>query len=216
MPELRFQIEQVEPLRFAAVPQLVFRLRIVQRAPHLPIHSVALRCQLRIEPARRQYQPDEQSRLLDLFGEPHRWGETLRGLLWTHVYTTVPSFTAETVAELPVPCSYDFNVAATKYFYALAAGDVPLTLLFSGTMFYAADDGRLQVAQIPWDQEADFRLPVQVWRELMEHYYPNSAWLCLRRDIFDRLYAFKREHGLPTWEQALEQLLPVAAQGAQP
>lgn len=120
------------------------------------------------------------------------------------------------MAELPVPCSYDFNVAATKYFYALAAGDVPLTLLFSGTMFYAADDGRLQVAQIPWDQEADFRLPVQVWRELMEHYYPNSAWLCLRRDIFDRLYAFKREHGLPTWEQALEQLLPVAAQGAQP
>ena len=26
---------------------------------------------------------------------------------------------------------------------------------------------------------------------MMEHYYPNSAWLCLRKDIFDRLFAYK-------------------------
>jgi hypothetical protein len=213
-PNLHFQVEQAEPMRFAAAPQLVFRLRVTQRAGAAPalIHSIALRCQLRIEPARRRYQPGEQARLRDLFGEPHRWGETLRGLLWTHAYVTVPSFTGATQAELPVPCTYDFNVAATKYFYALEDGEVPLTLLFSGTVFHAADDGRLQVAQVPWDQEADFRLPVRVWQEMMDHYYPNSAWLCLRRDVFDRLDQFKRQHGLPTWEQALEQLLPATTE----
>ena len=177
MPELRFQVEHAEPLKFAATPQLVFRLRIAQPAgaAQVAIHSIALNCQLRIDPARRRYQPDEQARLSDLFGEPHRWGETLRSLLWTHTYVTVPSFNGETLAELPVPCTYDFNVAATKYFYALETGEVPLTLLFSGTIFYAADDGRLQVSQVPWDREADFRLPVHVWREMMDHYYPNSA-----------------------------------------
>ncbi len=41
----------------------------------------------------------------------------------------------------------------------------------------------------------------------MEHYYPNNAWLCLRKDVFDRLYEYKMHGGIPTWEQALEGLL---------
>ena len=99
----------------------------------------------------------------------------------------------------------------TKYFYALEAGEVPLTLLFSGTVFYAVN-GVLQIAQIPWDKEAAYRLPVQVWQTMMEHYYPNSAWLTLRRDVFDRLYQYKMQHGLPTWEHVVEALLPEKAQ----
>jgi hypothetical protein len=104
-----------------------------------------------------------------------------------------------------VPCTYDFNVAVTKYFDALDNGEVPLTLLFSGTVFY--ENGALQAAPIPWDREASYRLPVSVWRDMMEHYYPNSAWLCLRKDVFDRLYEYKRRRALATWEQALESLL---------
>jgi hypothetical protein len=65
----------------------------------------------------------------------------------------------------------------------------------------------LQVAQISWEKEARFRLPVQVWREMMEHYYPNSAWLCLGRDAFDLLADYKRRNSIPTWEQAMEMLL---------
>ena len=106
-----------------------------------------------------------------------------------------------------MPCTYDFNVAATKYFYALSDGEVPITLLFSGTVFYAAADGALQVDQIPWEKEATFRLPVKTWQEMMDLYYPNSAWLRLYRDTFDRLHRYKIRHGLPTWEQALERLL---------
>jgi hypothetical protein len=129
-------------------------------------------------------------------------------MLWTHTNVTVPPFCGTTVVELPVPCTYDFNVAATKYFHGLESGEVPLLLLFSGTVYYADPDGALQVAQVSWDKEASFRLPVQVWQAMMDHYYPNSAWLCLRRDVFERLYRYKVEHGLPTWEQTLASLLP--------
>ena len=136
--------------------------------------------------------------------------QTQRPMLWTHARVTVPAFAESIVVDLPVPCTFDFNVAATKYFYALEEGEVPLCLLFSGTVFYEAEEEGLQVGQIPWDKETNFRLPVRVWKEMMDHYYPNSAWLCLRKDVFDRLYRYKMRRGLPTWEQALESLLPAA------
>ncbi len=41
----------------------------------------------------------------------------------------------------------------------------------------------------------------------MNLYYPNIAWLCLRKDIFDQLTQYKSRAGLPTWEQTLERLL---------
>jgi len=41
----------------------------------------------------------------------------------------------------------------------------------------------------------------------MDSYYPNSAWLSLRRDVFERLYEYKTLHGIPTWEQAIERML---------
>jgi hypothetical protein len=119
----------------------------------------------------------------------------------------VPQFKESTVVDLPVPCTFDFNVAATKYFAALAEGDVPLNLMFSGTIFYEAVAEGLQVEQISWDRETKFRLPVQVWKEMMDVYYPNSAWLCLQRDVFEKLAQYKMDRGIPTWEQALERLL---------
>lgn len=38
---------------------------------------------------------------------------------------------------------------------------MPLNFLFSGTVFYADENGALQVAPIPWNKEAPFRLPVK-------------------------------------------------------
>jgi hypothetical protein len=207
MPDLNFQIEKAEPQRFTVAPTLLFKLRITNAVANEVIHSVALRCQIQLEVARRQYSAEEQEHLLDLFGKPERWGQTLKTMLWTHASVVAPAFSDTAVVDLPVPCTFDFNVAATKYFHGLGDGDVPLTFLFSGTVFYA--DGRaLQVAPIPWDKEARFRLPVKSWHDMMEVYYPNSAWLCLRRDVFERLYQYKVAHGIPTWEQALERVLP--------
>jgi hypothetical protein len=207
MPDLRFQIEAVEAAPFAATPTLIFKVRIDNRPTAEPLHTIVLRCQIRIEPGRRAYRPEEQNGLRDLFGTPDRWAQTLRSLLWTHVNTTVPGFTGTQTVDLEVPCTFDFNVAATKYFAGVETGDVPLTFLFSGSIFYERADGALQVAQVPWEKEAAYRLPVGVWRTLMDQHYPNTAWLCLRREVFDRLHQFKIDRGLPTWEEAVEVLL---------
>lgn len=216
MPDLDFQVCEAEPLPFAASPALVLKLRIVNSESDEPVHTVALRCQIQIEATRRRYSAEEQRRLADLFGEPERWGRTLKTTLWTHASAMVARFAGSTVAELFVPCTFDFNVAATKYFAGLEDGEVPLCLQFSGTVFYEGERGALQVAQIPWSAEARYRLPVRVWRDMMDLYYPNSAWLCLRRDAFDRLYDYKSRRGLPTWEQALERLLDDAGERAEP
>ncbi len=209
MPDLNFQVEGAEAVSFAAAPLLMFKLRIVNENPAEPIHTISLRCQIQIEATRRRYNAQEQQQLLDLYGEPERWSQTLRAMLWTHTSVIVPPFDGSTIVDLPVPCTFDFNVAATKYFAGLEDGEVPLALLFSGTIFYEADDAALQVAQISWEKEAKYRLPVRVWKEMMDVYYPNSAWLCLRRDVFERLSQYKMRRGIPTWEQTLESILPI-------
>jgi hypothetical protein len=207
MPDLSFKVEGAEVAKFSASPQLAFKLRITNADPAETVHSVALRCQIQIEVTRRRYDAEEQEHLRDLFGEPDRWSQTLRNLLWTHVNVNVPPFKGETVVELPVPCTFDFNVGATKYFHGLGDGEVHLCLMFSGTIFYAAEGEHFQVSPISWEKDARFKLPVKVWREMMDSYYPNSAWLCLRRDLFERLYEYKVRHGILTWEQALENML---------
>lgn len=209
MPDLDFQVERAEVMPFAAVPTLLFKLRIANRSDE-PVRAVLLTTQIRIAPRQRSYSQDEQRRLAEVFGAAPRWGETLNGLLWTHTVVSVPSFSHETVVDMPVICTYDFDVVSAKYFHALEGGEIPLEFLFSGSVFYAGDLG-LQTVQIPWEKEAAFRLPVALWKELMEHYFPNSAWLRLGSETFNRLYAFKTEHGLMTWDAALERLLDLGA-----
>jgi hypothetical protein len=209
VPDLSFRVEGAAAVEFAATPTLAFRLRIANAVAGEAIHTVALRCQIQIEASRRRYTAEEQRNMLDLFGEPERWSQTVRSLLWTHASMVAPGFEGSTSVDLPVSCTFDFNVAATKYFAGLTGGEIPLRLLFSGTVFYAGGDGALQVAPISWEQETTFKLQQKVWREMMDSYYPNTAWLSLRRDVFDRLYQYKIQHGIPTWEQALERVLPI-------
>ncbi len=211
MPNLDFRVEGAEVQEFAAVPNLLFKLR-VENLEEEPIRSVALNTQIRIAATQRHYDTAEQERLLEVFGEPHKWGDTLRSLLWTHTTLQVPQFSGSTVVDMPVACTYDFEVVAAKYFHALEEGEVPLEFLFSGTVFYAGEDGWLQTARISWEKEAEFRLPVRLWKETMEHYFPNSAWIRLRKDAFDRLYSYKARRGLPTWEAAVEALLRASEQ----
>jgi hypothetical protein len=205
-PDLNFTVEGAEPLRFAASPHIVFKLRVKNDSP-FAVHTVILRCQINIDASRRRYSTDEQSRLTDLFGQPSQWAETLRGLLWTNTSTVLPAFQTDLAADLPVPCTFDFNIAATKYFEGLQAGDVPISFYFNGTIFYSAESGALQVAQISWEKEASYRMPISVWKQMMDLHYPNVAWLCLQRHAFDRLYEFKVRNGIPTFEEAVFQTL---------
>jgi Family of unknown function (DUF6084) len=215
MPNLTFAIEKAEVLRFGAVPTLTFLVRIENANPSEDVQSVALRCQILIEAAKRRYNPSERNAMRDLFGEPERWSQTLRSLLWCQVGVTVPPFTEHIEVELPVSCTFDFNVAAAKYFHGASSDEtVPLCFQFSGTIFYRSANGVLQIEQISWDKEARFHLSARAWHELMDHYYPNSAWLRLERDVFERLYEYKRYHGLATWEQAIDRLLPLKKEAA--
>lgn len=204
MPEPRFEIHGAESVAWAAVPQLAFRLTITSEEP---VRNLALQCQIQIEPVRRRYEAGEQQRLVDLFGAPSRWGDTLRTMLWTHVPLNVPPFHGSASIDLVVPCSFDFNVAVTKYMHGLESGEIPLRFLFSGSVFFDEPGGRLQIEQLSWSSEATSGLPVETWRRMMDHHYPNSAWLALRRDLFERLLQYKADHGLATWEQTMEQLL---------
>ncbi len=195
-----------------------FQLEVTNAPATQQIHSAMLQVQIQVESARRSYSAEEKEKLSDLFGTPERWGQTLRTRLWTLTSTTLHSFAGTTEAVLSVPCTFDLNVSATKYFHGLAGGEVPLLFLFSGTVFYAAEDGRLQVQQVSWEKECAYRMPVSVWQELMDHHYPNSAWVPLARETFERLCAYRRESGFTDWETTIASLLahPPAEQLAVP
>lgn len=205
MPDLNFRVEEASVLSHALAPTLAFRLRIENRGDEA-IRSIMLRTQVQIVPRLRHYNPHEQERLFELYGPPAHWGISLKTLLWANTVELVPEFSGSTVIDLPLPCTYDFEVASSKYFHGLEEGEVPLEFLFSGSVFYAGEAG-LQIEQIPWDREATFRLPIQLWNDMMEQYFPNSAWLRVRKDTFDRLYAYKASRGMHNWDAALEGLL---------
>lgn len=210
MTELVFDALGVQPDRYAANPTLLFRLRIAETGG-LPVHAIALRCQMRIEPAKRRYSADEEERLVDLFGETPRWGDTLKPMQFAYVDRMIPGFTGSTELDLPVVCTYDLEVASGKYFDSLDAGEIPLLLLFSGTVFTKTRAG-FSVEQVPWHKEASCRLPVSVWREVMDLYFPGTAWIRMSRETVEGLRRFKTRRALPTWDQAVEMLLKEAGE----
>jgi hypothetical protein len=210
MTSLGFTVVGAEAEPHAAVPTLTFRVAASESGGG-SVHALALRCQIRIEPQRRRYGPGEEERLYELFGETPRWGDSLRPFLWTHVSTTVSGFEGRTEFDLPVECTYDFDVAGAKYMHALGQGEIPLLLLFSGTVFTRGEAG-FAAEPLSWTSEASYRMPVSVWRQMMDLYFPNSGWLRVRRDTLDQLQRFKVVRALPTWDQAFELLLKEAGE----
>jgi hypothetical protein len=213
MAELAFDCVGARAERFAVAPSMSFMLRIAETSGQR-VDAIALRCQIRIEPARRRYSKAEAQRLNDLFGETERWADTLRPLQFTTVSLMVPGFTGSTDVDLPVPLSYDLEIGSTRYFAGLEAAEVPLLLLFSGTVFGNVE-GRLQVQQVPWSKEASYRLPVSIWREAIDVHFPDSAWIKMSVRTLDELARFKASQALPTWDATIAALLARAADDAE-
>jgi hypothetical protein len=211
MPELSFEVTGVRALEPAAVPTLGFGI-LVRSADRVPVRSAALNIQLRIAAARRGYDREARERLVELFGLPEQWGRSLRSLHWTNVTANVGPFSAETAIEVPVTCTYDLEVTAARYFEALDDGEVPLELLFGGSVFYADEGGALQVEPIAWDREAEWRLPLAVWREAIDRHFPGSGWLRLGRDSLERLHAYRAQRALLSWEETVDSLLAAAGE----
>lgn len=214
MPDIACRVESIDIVPYAATPTLAFKLRVATAAPGEPVAGISLDCQILIEVPRRRHSTSEKERLVELFGDVNRPENPLRTLLWTHASVNVPAFEGECRVDLPVPCSFDFNATATKYFHALETGEVPVCLQFSGTVFFRDAHGRLQIGRIPWSSEAHAALRVAIWRDLRDRYYPDTAWLCLQRPAFERLCDYKRRAGLPSWEYALDRLLDEATPNA--
>jgi hypothetical protein len=208
LTELVFDCVGARADKYAVVPAMTMALRISETSGQR-VEAIALRCQIRIEPARRRYSDAEAERLTDLFGETQRWAETLRPVQFTNVSVMVPGFTGSTELDLPIPLTYDMEIGATRYFAGLDDGEVPLLLLFSGTIFGTAD-GRLSVQLVPWSKEASYRLPVKVWREAIDVHFPNSAWIKISTHTLAELERFKVSRTLPSWELAILALLAEA------
>jgi hypothetical protein len=208
MIDLNFSVVGARAERYAAVPTVVLRLRITE-STGAKIDAIALRVQIRLDVQRRRYAPEESDLLSELFGDPSRYGDTLKSMLWVNLAQMVLSFENEIEFDLPIPCSYDFEVAAHKYFASLVDGIVPLNLLFSGMVFVEGTDGVVPEF-VPWSCESHYPLPVQVWRETIDAVFPNCAWIRVNRDLFDELRRFKIASAVPTWDAALERLIELA------
>lgn len=204
--ELDFRIEDAESQEYAAVPTIVFRLRVESRGGHA-IRSALLDSQIQIAARGRGYDAADQEGLADLFGSPERWGTTLRTIPWARTTRVVPGFEQSTVVDLPVACTYDLEVIASRYFAGLRDGEVPLEFLFSGTVFYSGAAGGLQTARISWQKEATYPLPVAVWRQTMERHFPATAWLRVSNETYERLSAERARRGDADFEATLGALL---------
>lgn len=190
---------------YAAAPQLTARVR-VEESTGQTVHAIALRCQVRIEPQRRGYSEDDEAGLRSIFGDRSRWTETLKPFLWMQCNTTVQGFTGVTEADLALPCTYDFDVTASRYLHSLGDGTVPLTFLFSGTVFTRGLNG-FGVEQVPWDCDARYSLPVSVWRQMIDLYYPGTGWIRLDRDVLRRLADVRSRRELTSWDETVDTLL---------
>jgi Family of unknown function (DUF6084) len=211
MTALRFTVSDIVPEPYAVTPNLLARLRIEETTGAV-VHALALRCQVRVEPNRRRYDDLEEQGLLDLFGARERWADTMRSFAWLHTNATVPGFTGDTVVDLVLTCTYDVEVAGAKYLQALGEdGEVPLTFLFSGTVF-TRGHSRFEVEQVPWHHEAGYRLPVRVWRDLMSAHFPGQAWLRVDRDTLAALARYRATRMHTSWDETLTALLAAATE----
>ena len=209
MSDVTFAVVGIEPEPYSVVPILNAKLGIAAVGDD-PIHTIALRAAVRIEPMRRGYSDEEAAGLVDLFGPRERWATTLHTIQWLQTSAMVQGFSGATQVNLPLECTYDFEVAASKYLHALRDGTVPLQFLFSGTIFSQGTRG-FAVQQVPWDREDHFEMPVSVWRDLMQQHYPNTGWLRLDRDTLDALAAYRSARGLLSLDEAVTSLLDASS-----
>ena len=208
-PEPEFSVLGARPVRHAASPMLALDLEVSEPSGR-QVYMMALSISVMIEPARRRYDDETRARLIELFGAPERWSVTTRSLVWAQLDVVVPAFSGSTTVAVPVACHYDLELAAAKYLHSLPDGMAPLALHFNGMIYYRGEDGGLQMVLVPWTKSIDFRMPVAVWRETIDHYYPSTGWVALRSRTLETLQREKLDRGLATLDACVEALLDEA------
>lgn len=206
IPAPALEITGAAHVPFSAGPTM--RFEALAREPDaIPVQSIGLSVQVMIDPARRGYDPATRARLAELFGAPERWAPSTSGLAWARVAVTVPGFSGEAAFGIEVPCTYDLEVAAAKYFYAVRDGVVPLSFHFNGNVFYRDGDGRLQMTPISWSTTARYGMAVSAWRAMIAEHYPGGGWVRVGEDTLERLHGLRAQRGLSTVDDLLRDLL---------
>jgi hypothetical protein len=211
-PDPEFAVLGARTVRYAAAPMLALDLQVSEPSGR-QVYMIALTIQLMIEPARRSYDLATRERLVELFGAPERWAVTTRSLVWSQLDVLVSAFTGSTTVPVPIACNFDLELAAAKYLHSLPDGEAPLALHFNGMIYYPREDGGLQMVLVPWTKSVDFRMPVSVWKETIEHYYPNTGWVALRSQTLEALQREKLHRGLATLDACVQELVDEARRG---
>lgn len=202
-----FTVLDVAAVRHAATPTLRFDMHVSDPAGR-EVYAIALSVQIQIDPAQREYDDATRSRLVELFGAPERWGATTHAFEWARIDVLVPSFTGATSFALQVPCTYDLEVAAAKYFYCLPDGMVPLSFHYSGMVLYREPGGGgVQVTPVPWSCSTRWRMPVQTWKAAMAAQYPGGGWIHLSADTLEALMDRKAAAGHHSFDALVATML---------
>jgi hypothetical protein len=173
-----FSVVDAKPKHYAASPTIVFRLRI---GCDDQVEAMVLRVQIRIEPRRHNN------------GHPFAWAD---------IPVMVPAFTGETFVDVNVPCTYDFDNTAARFFNDVEAGEIPLRFFFTGSIFRRTEES-FSVSMLSWQSECAYRMPLEVWQDAMRACYGDSVLIRIDRETFERLQRLRTQTGATSWDAVL-------------
>ena len=173
-----------------------FVAAIDSRAAHA-IRSVLLDVQIQIAAPAAVYDPGRAGAAGRAVRRARALGHTLRTLLWLRTTVVVPPFTGATVVDLRRAVhlrlrGHGVALPRTRSTTARCRS----SSCSAGPSSTPAPAGALQTARIALGREAEYRLPVAVWRETMDSYFPGSAWLRLRPRRLRPAVAYRARHAL--------------------
>jgi Family of unknown function (DUF6084) len=212
VPAPEFAVTGAAHLPFAATPTMRFEAAVTE-PEGVAVQSIALTAQVMIDPARRGYDPETRERLAELFGPPSSWAPSTSGLAWARVAAAVPGFTGSATFAMEVPCTYDLEVAAAKYFYAVQDGLVPLSFHFNGNVFYRGDEPThpLMVVPVTWSSTAQYSMPIATWRAMIAEHYPGGGWIRVGDETLAALNDRRGARGLSSFDACVRELLELDA-----
>lgn len=205
-PDPEFTVVGARAEEYAASPTVVFSLR-VREPSEREIYTIALSVRILVDPTGRSYNEEAREALFDLFGPAEHMAASMQSLVWGQVGVLAPSFTGEETFDVSVPCTYDLEVATSKYFASLPDGVAPLDFHFNGTILYSGEDDRLQIVHVPWRCTARYRMPVAVWRQAVDASFAQTGWIRLHDETLARLRRRQAERGAPSFDALVAELL---------
>jgi Family of unknown function (DUF6084) len=60
---------------------------------------------------------------------------------------------------------------------------------------------------VSWSRTAQYKMPVSVWRAMIEEHYPGGGWIRLHESTLAALNRRRAGHGLPSFDACVSELL---------